>query len=271
MSAPAPALQKRLPDDASAIAANDAVMRRIEAVAERFACDGAFEDAAACAQIASWVGWMNHPGRFASATLEATLRAAAPTLPAAPSPHAPTADPRRVLHVLTEGYATGGHTRLAWRWMLADAGRVHALALTRHRPVPSSLLEAVAARGGVPVDLPRPEATLLERAARLRTLATEYDLVLLHVHPDDPVPSIAFGGGASRPPVVFVNHADHCYWLGRDTADLVVSHRNLGSKMAREQRGVPASRTALLPLPLHGAAVASAADRSSARERLGIR
>jgi hypothetical protein len=68
---------------------------------------------------------------------------------------------------------------------------------------------------------------------------------------------------------VHVNHADHCYWLGREAADLVVSHRELGSKIAREQRGIPDSRTALLPLPL-GGAVAAGADRDESRAALGI-
>jgi hypothetical protein len=272
MSAPAPALLTPSSEDSLAIVASDALMRRVEAVADRHASSGNHEDAAACAQIASTIGWMNHPGRFASPALERAMRAGAAALPTFGYAGAADGSPSRVLHVLTEGYTTGGHTRLAWRWMLADCARTHALAVTRHKPLPRELLDAVAARGGVPVDVPGPEATLLERAARLRALAVDYDLVLLHVHPDDPVPSMAFAGlgSAERPPVVFVNHADHCYWLGREAADLVVSHRELGSKLARDQRGIPESRTTILPLPLAGA-VAADADRGEARARLGIR
>jgi hypothetical protein len=274
MSAPSLVLPLPVSEDSVAIGAHDAVVRRIEAVADAHVLAGNLEDAAACAQIASTIGWMNHPGRFASDSLERNLRAVAEALPAVPFEGAPAAasgSPARVLHVLTEGYTTGGHTRLAWRWMLADAGRVHGLAVTRHKALPSELLDAVAVRGGIPVDVPGPQATLLERATRLRALATGYDLVLLHVHPDDPVPSMAFAGlgAGERPPIVFVNHADHCYWLGREAADLVVSHRELGSKLARERRGVPRSRTAILPLPLAGA-VAADADRSAARASLGI-
>jgi hypothetical protein len=258
-------------EDAAAIGAHDAVMRRIEALAEEFALRGSADDAASCAQIASRLAWMNHPGRFASATLERALRHAAGALAPVPYSRARGELPRRVLHVLTEGYNTGGHTRLAWRWMLADSERTHALAVTRHRPLPKPLLEAVAASGGIPVDVPSADATLLERAERLRELAADYDLVLLHAHPDDPVPSIAFGRGAiePRPPVAVVNHADHCYWLGREAADLLVSHRELGSRVAREQRGMPGERTAILPLPL-GGAVAASVDREEARATLGI-
>jgi hypothetical protein len=67
---------------------------------------------------------------------------------------------------------------------------------------------------------------------------------------------------------VHVNHADHCYWLGRETADLVVSHREVGSKIARERRGMPDERTALLPLPLES--TTASGEREQARHELGI-
>ena len=251
--------------DAEAIAAHDALVRRIERAA---GAAGSAEDGAACAQAAAHVAWFNHPGRFASRDLERILGEAACELPGVPA--TPAADPRRVLHVLTEGYDTGGHTRLAWRWMLQDATRTHGLAVTRHRPVPRPLLEALAARGAESIEIPGPGASLLQRAARLREIAAGYDVVLLHIHPDDPVPSLAFGGGHPRPPVVFVNHADHCFWLGREVADLVVSHREVGSKLSVERRGVPAERTAILPLPLGSSAAAPRADRDQARRALGI-
>ena len=142
MSAPAPLPDSSAPDRA-AMAAIDAVVRRIEAAAERFAASGAHEDAAACAQVGSTVAWMNHPGRFASARFEQALHETRPRSHLCPyERRAANGDPQRVLHVLSEGYETGGHTRLAWRWMLQDAGRTHALAFT-----PSSSGASLASRG----------------------------------------------------------------------------------------------------------------------------
>src|SRR4051812_23823532 len=92
------------------IAAHDAVVRRVEDFPERFARDGAADDAAASAQVAAVVGWMNLPGGFASARLERTLRAGAAALPSFHFEGGRRADTRRVLHVLTAGYDTGGHT-----------------------------------------------------------------------------------------------------------------------------------------------------------------
>jgi glycosyltransferase involved in cell wall biosynthesis len=269
MSAPGLALPDSHAADGAAMAASDAVVRTIEAAAERFSARGAHEDAAACAQVGATIGWMNHPGRFASARLERVLREGAAAMPPVPyARRAGTGDPQRVLHVLSEGYETGGHTRLAWRWMLQDAGRTHALAFTRHRPVPPSLQAAVAQRGGGPADVPAPTATLMERAERIRAVAAGFDLVLLHVHPDDPVPSLAFAGQRERPPIAFVNHADHLLWLGREAADVVVNNRDIARRISAERRGISAERNLLLPLPLQG--VAAGGDREAARHELGI-
>lgn len=53
----------------------------------------------------------------------------------------------------------------------------------------------------------------MERAARLKKLAYEWaDIVVLHMHMMDPIPVIGFGidGG---PPIIYMNHGDHCFWL----------------------------------------------------------
>jgi hypothetical protein len=116
--------------------------------------------------------------------------------------------------------------------------------------------------------MPDPDATLIERATRLRALAADYDLVLLHVNPDDPVPSLAFAGRTDRPPIAFVNHADHLFWLGREAADLVVNNRAVAQHISEERRGIAPARNAMLPLPLEG--VRRGGDREEARRKLGI-
>ncbi len=269
MSAPAPAVLQPT-SDVRAMREHDGLVRRIETTAERFAAAGNFEDAAACAQVAANIGWMNHTGRFGSERLEEVLRAGAATIRPLPYARPSAGEPKRILHVLTEAYATGGHTRLAWRWMEQDSTRVHGLALTRPHPVPDALAEAVASRGGIPIDVPVAGSSLFERAQRLRALAAGYDVVLLHAHPDDPVPSLAFGGPGARPATVLVNHADNFFWLAREVADVVASHRQVGSRLASERRGLPSERTLLLPLPLGEPPTADPAARDRARRELGI-
>jgi len=96
----------------------------------------------------------------------------------------------------------------------------------------------------------RGDRNLLATASRLATLADSFDAVVLHIHPSDVVPSIAFSSRRRRPRVLFVNHADHVFWLGTSVADLVVCLRQSGHRIARERRGIDEGRLIDLPLPL---------------------
>jgi hypothetical protein len=256
-------------DDARALDANRRALASLEEACERFFGAGRHEDAAAAAELAGRLAWMNHPGVFASARVEDVLTAIAAERFSWPAPAlAPTDGPQRVLHVLTEGYDTGGHTRLAWRWMLEDDEREHSAVLTRQRvPMPEPLAAAVRDRGGELLTLP-PTAQLLERAAALRALALTFDVLVLHPHPDDPLPLLALSAGA-RPPIVVENHADHTFSLGRALADAIVSPRPVGDLLASTRRGIPAERSAVLEVPLSGVEP-GAVDRAAARRELGL-
>jgi glycosyltransferase involved in cell wall biosynthesis len=91
---------------------------------------------------------------------------------------------------------------------------------------------------------------LIERASQLRNRASEFDVTILHVHPFDVVPSLAFGRCSDSPPIILVNHADHVFWLGVIAADVVASIRDTGQRLAQTQRGLVESRTFTLPVPL---------------------
>jgi hypothetical protein len=96
----------------------------------------------------------------------------------------------------------------------------------------------------------RDDRSPLAAASRLAALAENYDAVVLNVHPFDVVPSIAFSSRRPRPRVLFVNHADHVFWLGTSVADLVICFRQSGHLIARTRRGIEESRLVDLPLPL---------------------
>ena len=175
----------------------------------------------------------------------------------------------RVLHVLTEGYAVGGHTRLARRWMERDP-RPADVALTMQRgPVPPSLQESAERSGARIYDLREGFPTLTGRAEVLRGLMNGASTVVLHVHPYDTVALAAACLPGSRPPIVFENHADHTYWLGLGAADLVVENREIGRRVSRELRGVPGERLTVLPVPVEQASVTS--TRKSIRAQLRLR
>jgi glycosyltransferase involved in cell wall biosynthesis len=218
---------------------------------------GRGETAAAYAQIAADYGWFNHPGLFASQRLERLLKILAYELERPASPVRPQERPTRVLHVLTAAYDIGGHTRLVWRWMASDHDRSHSVVLTSQREFrpdkyqapPAELVDAADRGGGQLFELTDGSEGVLKRAQALRDIAVDFDVVVLHIHPWDAVPAIALHG-VDRPTVIFMNHADHVFWIGVSVSDIVAHIREESGVVSQQFRGVEAARNYVLPLPL---------------------
>ena len=161
------------------------------------------------------------------------------------------AQPQRWLHVLSIALATGGHTAMVKRWMMLDQGnnQHNVVLLAQKGPVPDSLISSVESTGGNVTRLD-PEAGLLIRAAQLREKAwAEADFVVLHVHPSDVIPMVAFGVSGG-PPVMLVNHASHIFWVGGSVADITLNAWD--PEFVREwtvrYRGI--ERSDFLPIPV---------------------
>jgi hypothetical protein len=238
--------------------------------AEREARSGRLEAAAVRAQIAGTFAWKNHAGIFASQALERLLVDIGSRLPVGgPGSRAIHPDPVNVLHVVTQVYESGGSTQGLTSWIEQDAGRRHSVALTRQGAgaVPRKLVAALRSDS----DLLRVDTSpggLLGRAARLRAAAEHCDCVLLHPHPDDAVPVIAFGGDVPHPPLIFVNHADHVFWLGVSVAQTLMNMRDSGDALAVRRRGIDPSRCHVMARPLRFRE--RTLTRADAKRRLGI-
>jgi len=101
--------------------------------------------------------------------------------------------------------------------------------------------------GGNLISFPS-EAPLLVKAWWLRKIAQSgFDFVILHHHPDDIVPTVAFAT-PECPPVAIMNHADHVFWLGNTVADRVIHFRDSGKELGERRRF--ARDNTLLPCPL---------------------
>jgi hypothetical protein len=246
------------------------ILDRLIAVAEAFLRAGRVREAAVAAQVAAACASYQHAGVFVSPRLESLLTSIGRrTMPerAGGTVGAPRTI-RRVLHVMTTAADVGGDTRFVTRLIQKDAAHVHSVAITsqRHGPVPPMLLDAVARKGGACNVLDYKD--VLDETRELRTLARQADIVLLHIYPEDVVPTIAFAEKAGMPPVAFLAHADHQFWLGVEISDLVVHLRDSGAALSLARRGVDPARLSFLPIPLE--AVENQAPRSTAREGLGI-
>ena len=178
-------------------------------------------------------------------------------------------DEGSVLHVMSEAYTYGGHTRCVERWIeLDDSSQKHSCVLLRQRKeYPDTLVDAVRKTRGT-FYVWDPSLSVVERGLELRRLASHYEYVVLHIHPDDPVALIAFGTEEFKRPVIFFNHADHMFWLGVSIADCVADLSNHGRKISLEFRKTVKSFFLGIPQELEQH---KAIDKSSARKRLGLK
>ena len=249
------------------LARNEAELMVLERRVADLVSAGDDELAATWCQVAGEFAWLAHTGHMARPALDRAIE----TMGLRGCPRgdrgAPPAGPERVLHVMTEVAATGGHSRLAWRGIARDVTRVPTLALTgQTRPVPAQMEAAVAARGGRIERQAGPD--LIARGRELAALVDRHDMVVLHVHPSDVVSGLALADRRGRPPVLLVNHADHCFWLGPGVPDMVVSTRRAASRLSTRRRGVAGDRVAELAVPTDLAG--RGRSRSRARAILGV-
>jgi glycosyltransferase involved in cell wall biosynthesis len=168
---------------------------------------------------------------------------------------------------MTRCYALGGHTRLVGRWIAAQPDAISDLVLTAPDgpEPPAELVDTVRRAGG---RVHRLNGTTLDRARALRSLATHVDTIVLSVHENDLVPSLALASAPSRPSVIVVNHADHVFWVGAALADVLVNLRPAARELAIRRRGIPVERCVELPLPVSTAQRATSVEE--AKRALGI-
>lgn len=226
-----------------------------------------YADATTLAEILGFYAWMNHTGHYASPTLENTLlEIGRQTVPVAPKSKRPKKARPSVLHVMTQAYAIGGHSRVVWRWMEQDDTRSHSLALTRTgAAVPQELVQQVGKSGGTITEL---TGSHLARATALRELATGADFIVLHTHSYDVLPLLAFANPLGLPPVILFNQANHLFWYGAQVANVITSFDETCLNSAVRERGIPRTHQALLPLPL--TSTPRSLSRPEAKQKLGL-
>lgn len=219
---------------------------------------GDLNSVVAWAKIASHFAFVRHPGFYTSAKLENLLLKVAQEIEKEPrldvnlklQSKDTDIGKMRFLHVITESYGTGGHSSFIACWIKnSNANSIHSIITTaNNRRQPEMLVSAIIESGGWGCSLPDVSQNLIEQSLFLRQIARNWaDVVVLFVHPFDPLPIVAFGveGG---PPIIYGNHADHAFWLGTSIADVVADYHYFGGLLSSKHRGIPQSK--LLPIPL---------------------
>ncbi len=172
-----------------------------------------------------------------------------------------------VLHVMTEAYISGGHTRCVERWIQQFPEHQHScIVLNQKATFPENLKHAVENSGGK-LELYDLNKTMLERALELRKYASQFEYVVLHIHMNDSISLIAFGTEEFTRPVIFFNHADHTFWLGVSISDYVADLNTNRNVLTLEKRG--AKNASVLGIPLDNSPLLTC-DKAEARKKLGI-
>jgi hypothetical protein len=142
----------------------------------------------------------------------------------------------KILHVATTLYNIGGHSKIFNFFIENDTNSYGVL--TKGDLMNQSLkITRLSA------------ATYLEKAKELRLMAFDYDFVVLHIHPDDIIPVLAFAKeNEGLPPVLFYNHADHCFWVGASIVDELINIREVYLEEDKIRRGI--KHVSLLPIPI---------------------
>jgi glycosyltransferase involved in cell wall biosynthesis len=250
--------------------------RSLVAQAKDFMERGQYDAAAIYAEIAAFYAVGKHCGLFVSPELESILsEIGQKVIPISfssgqsPSLHK---TPKHILHVATSAKSIGGLSRMIWRWIRQDTERSHSVVITRQdaAEIPLLLREAVNNSHGQIYVLNENigDFELIAQAKRLREIAATADLVVLHIYNFDVVPLIAFANKEQSPPILFLDHADHLFWLGAAISDVVISLRESGMRLAQKRRGIDPDQSVLLPIILEP--IQRVLSRIEAKQQLGI-
>ena len=240
--------------------------------ATKAAASGKSELAVDWCHYAGTATWLVNPGFFYCHQMEQLLAEIGRRhLRSAPGPSPSVNPPRRFLHLMTGAYERGGHTRVVSRWIETCAQHApsehHSILISTQKndPLPAWLGRSAQKTGGELIVF-SPEMSWLQKAAEIRLRSFEFDVVILHIHPNDPLPNIAF---YDRPkPILFFRHADHLFNLGVDVAQVVADFRLVGREMSLHFCS-PTPRKVMLPLPIFDEGYVSG-GKAAARQELGL-
>lgn len=253
---------------------NFQAFRSLVAQANDFAQHGKYDMGAVYGEMAAQYATWKHCGLFVSYELEQVLtkigRQAIQTSCYPGKSNSLPEKPKNILHVATSVQTIGGLSRMLWRWIQQDTERSHSLVLTRSpgKSVPKILRDAVIDSHGKIYNLSETIGSIVSWAKRLREIAAGADLVVLHIYNNDVIPIIAFANKEQSPPIIFLDHADHMFWLGASISDVVVNLRESGMRLSQKRRGIAPERNVLLPIilePTH-----RVVSRTEAKRQLGL-
>jgi hypothetical protein len=170
-----------------------------------------------------------------------------------------------VLHIASELFQVGGHTRVLANWVEADRKRVnHLLLLRGDTNLPSNLQERFTTSLTSFRQLSRTSELNKFRCAIRYINSISPDLIVLHTHPEEVLVPLLFAHERTIP-IVAYNHADHIFWLGAKSVDATIEFRENACPITKMYRGI--QHAFPIPYPLEKQTTLS---NQQAKTMLGI-
>lgn len=141
----------------------------------------------------------------------------------------------RLLHIITMPLKTGGHTRLLEKLVSVSPQACDVL-VTQPFQMDINVLRVADTVNVI-------NQTYDYTVQDLVTIVSRYNILILHIHPDDLKTSVAIGLVRLHQPlkVIFVNHADHVFSYGFRCADIVAEISAFGFMLSQTRRNVISS------------------------------
>jgi hypothetical protein len=172
--------------------------------------------------------WFADVGVYDAAAVEVDLIARCKAGYVCAPSHASTLSETRILHVITEPFLSGGHTRLMEKLAGMTGGAVDLLITGK-----ASAAAAQRVSNYVEKVFRINASEPVEKVREIADVVAAYQKVVLHIHPDDIYTVAACGVVADKAglDVYFVNHADHVFSFGCSVADYYFELSSYGKRL----------------------------------------
>ncbi|RJX19154.1 MAG: hypothetical protein C4575_09115 [Desulforudis sp.] len=186
-------------------------------------------------------------------------------------------DKVRVAFVLTTWFKTGGHSSLLKIWMeLLEDDCEQYIYITGGKRGEAYYQDLRKALENKETHIRLLNFSTLSAGIQQLVHEIEKDtpnVLVTFIHPDDVVAVSSISVLRDKPIVIFVNHADHVFWLGRGILDYLVDFRSEGIKISRLLRRIGNSYKIPLTYDAAGKGLSGSdllTPKKSARIELGI-
>ncbi len=221
-------------------------------IAQKLFQEKLYEDCINYIEKTASFGWFNFSGYYKSEKLEVLLSKIQQEI-LTPNLHKPkkgTSD--KILHICSEVYTSGGHSKLLYNWIKNDKSNKHSVLSTRLAIEDLKEISLFYLPDIKDIDHFSVKSESKIKSAQLlnQLPLNDFDAIVLHIHPDETITNLVLSQPCIATPVYFVNHADHVFWLGTSIADMVLQIRESNISIDVDRRGIAKQRHFFLPIPV---------------------